>query len=678
MKYTSAFVTSLLFSWATIQIGDFIGRGREVVADNRFFFWSAFKPDGSAKRAEVSFDIWNPAGDGIQDDYKKLVAALDYAKNNNVDLVLNSTKTYYIGTRLNYSFMGVLRIKSSDANKRSVIKLSDAYLFPFQLNATQKPGSAAVTTQLNAGQKSVVVTNGSGFAAGDYVGFASSADWPLANNSDVQKGEWNIVESVAGNVLLLRYPVKDTYPVSERVTLSKWLYASLDLSGVEFVCNDSGNRPTVGLSLRNLQNSRVTNCIVRNFQTTGVETRACFNVEFANNQVFGANEVGMGYGFCPLAGFKYIVHDNTFTGGRKGVDVSGAGALGPARDVKIYRNTTYGSGSTATGTDWFNLDVVGGQNMGYAVHEGAEDVLFTDNASYNTCYGYQIRGKDVTVKNNTVYGLCNFPFTTVAGSNHLYEGNEYKSLLANKAAQPTAGTDYSKYPRSLFISDASGPGPLIVRNNKTDFARDFGVVLDGGNVLADVLVTGNQCLFSTIDGSSAPSLVYWSHIKKPVNKLVSRSNSGTMAASGINVSTMRLVRDASYKTGALLNWDTCEVEGLRADDVLTLSADNATAPLTYNLAGLKIDKQGQTARITGKISFKSPVSCKPLLMAVPIPAPGTADLFTFDCATDQKSYVGKLYQNSTMQFGRSGSTFTNTYLPDTDYTLVVNVPYRTN
>lgn len=625
-------------------------------------------------QSEVPIDWWNPAGDGVRDDYRAFVAALDYAKQNNVDLVLNSNKTYYLGTRLNYSFTGVIRIKSSDNTKKSVIKLSDAYLFPFQINAVQKPGTTTVTTKITPGQQSVTVANGSGFAAGDYVGFSSPLDWPLATSSEVQKGEWNIVENVAGNVLLLRYPLNDTYATGERVQVSKWTYASLEINNVEFVCNDSGNRSTVGLSLRNLQNSRVTNCIIRNFQTTGAETRACYNVEFAHNQVFGTNEIGMGYGFYPLAGFRFSVHDNTFTGGRKGVDVGGAGTLGPARETRIYRNTTYGSGKTASGTDWFNLDVVGGQNMGYAVHEGAEDVIFTDNVSYNTCYGYQLRGKNVIVRNNRVYGQCNFPFTTLAGYNHTYETNEYQAQLTPQTA-PSA--DYNKYPRSIFFSDRAAPGHIIFRNNRADFARDFGVVLDGSRVLADVTATGNRFVFSTVDASATPFTVYWSHITKPLNRLVVNGNVATLVMTGAQSSSMRLLRDGSYQTGNLLNWETCEVEGLRADDLLTLSTKTANPQLTYSLTNLRITKQQQTARLTGKLTFTSAVKCRPFLLGMPPRMPNSSTDFRFECVTDQKHYVGRLYTNADIQFGRNESTLADAYSVATTYTLAISLDYPT-
>ena len=621
--------------------------------------------------ADVSFDMWNPAGDGIQNDYIKLLAALNYVKENNAVLVLNSNKTYYIGTPLNYSFAGSIRIRSSDTNKKAVIKLSDAFLFPFQMDAEQKPGTTTAAALIRPGQKSMLVASGVGFAAGDYIGLSSAMNWPLT--SAVQKGEWNIVESVAGNVLLLRYPLKDTYALSEKVKVSKWKYASLDINGVEFISTDSGNRSTIGLSLRYLQNSRVTNCVVRNFQTTGVETRACYNFEFANNQVFGTNEVGMGYGFYPLAGFKFIVHDNTFTGGRKGVDVGGAGTLGPAREVSVYRNTTYGSGQTASKTDWFNLDVVGGQNMGYAVHEGAEGVSFTDNLSYNTCYGYQLRGKDITVTNNVVHGLCNFPFTTLAGYNHTYEGNEYKSLLTTNATAP----DYKRYPRHIFFSDASSPGQIIFRNNKADFARDYGVVLNSSKVLSDVVISGNQYVFSTADASSTPYTVYWSGITKPINKLIVKANSATMASSGVRSSVMRLRRDNAYKNGALLNWETCQVEGLKADDLLTLTNKNTAAPLTYSFTNLLIDKQSKVAQVTGSITFKSTANCRPFLVGIPTIASPTDSEFRFECVTDKKFYIGKLYGNSEMQFGKNEFALMDAYKARTSYKLSVNVMYNT-
>lgn len=624
---------------------------------------------------KVDFDLWNPAGDGITDDREKLIDALTYANKNNIDLVLNSDKVYYIGTALHYNFSGSIRIRSDNTNKKAVIKISDKSLFPFQIGALQKSGNVLVKATIKAGQKSITVSDGSSFAVGDYIGLSSETDWPLATNSEVQKGEWNIVESTAGNVLLLRYPMRDSYSLNEKLKISNWYYASLAINGVELVCNDTGNNSVVGISLRNLQNSQITNSVIRNFQTTGAEARACYNLEFDHNQVYGCNEVGMGYGFYPLAGFSYSIHDNTFTGGRKGVDAGGAGTLGPARDVEIYRNITYGSDVTSRKSNWFNLDVVGGQSMGYAVHEGAENVIFKENVCYNTCYGFQIRGRDVTVANNSVNGMCNFPFTTLAGCNHTYENNSYHSLLFQNATIKGRNIDYTKYPRAIFFSDASRPGQLIFKNNKADFARDFGVVLGGSKVLSDLVVSGNQYVFSTIDASSSPYTVYWSHITKPINKLVVKDNTATMATSGQRSSEMRLIRDGSYKNGSLINWLTCEVEGLKAEDVLTITASNSSV-MTYKFTNLKIDKNARSIRLVGKINFKPSSSCRPNLVGIPTPA--TNDLFTFNCENDKKNYVGKYFKNSYAQFGKNESLFADIYKASATYTLNLDVTYTTN
>jgi hypothetical protein len=71
-----------------------------------------------------------------------------------------------------------------------------------------------LTSNADKGSKTVIVTDGSGYAAGDTLVVLSNKVWPWSDKASVQ-GEQVRIASKAGNTLTLREPLDDTYLTSD-------------------------------------------------------------------------------------------------------------------------------------------------------------------------------------------------------------------------------------------------------------------------------------------------------------------------------------------------------------------------------------------------------------------------------------------------------------------------------
>ncbi|MGA0557715.1 hypothetical protein ACO2Q8_13755 [Larkinella sp. VNQ87] len=615
----------------------------------------------------VDFAQFKPAGNGTTDDTPKLLHAFDYCRTNKVGLLVDPTKTYLLKTPIDYAFAGTLAIKSKTIGKLAVFLLPDTELFPVLLSAREGDLNTKVTKDIKAGEKTITVASTSGLKVGDLIVIRSTSDWPI--ESDTKKAECNLVEAISGKVITLRQPCQDTYKASEIKQVVNFQPATLRLQDLEFRVRQTGNNSVVGLGVMNMQNSVIDRVTIRNAQYASSQFYGCYNTEIANCVFEKANEEGQGYGLATVGGILYNVHDNRSYGCRKLCDFSGDSRFGATRNSKAIGNVAVGDGTTNRGNELFRV-----QSFCVATHGGADGILIQGNTAVNCRTGFQLRGRNVTLRDNKILGMSEVPISLSGGQNHTVTGNVYTSLIGDKK-----NPDYSRYPRAVIglASTLLADGQIVIKNNTFDFVRNYGIYGDG--VRQKCLIQSNHFVFNALGGADPnPVLVYFEEIDRQLTGLQVRDNTFGSSGAVKLKNLMALVRKSSYANGNLLDWASCEVQGLRASDIVTLKAESGENPVQKSIDKLKIDKKDNVISLSGEFGFKFNTAVRPVFIGMPVTKKPLNQNFTFKVLTDNSSRVGKLAgEKGQVLFGAQAGSYGATYQAKTDFAIGVDLTYST-
>ncbi|WP_128548307.1 right-handed parallel beta-helix repeat-containing protein [Larkinella soli] len=615
----------------------------------------------------VDFAQFKPAGDGATDDSPKFRQALDYCRNNKVGLLVDPTRSYFLKTALDYAFTGTIAIKSKTVGKPAVFHLPDNELYPILLSAQEGPLRTTITRSIKPGEKAITLASTSGLKAGDLIVIRSKTNWPL--DEDTKKAEYNIVESVSGKVVNLRHACQDAYSTNEMREVAHFLPASVEFQDLEFRVRKTGNKSVIGLGLLNLQNSTVDRVTIRNAQYASSEYYGCYNIEISNCVFEKANEQGQGYGVALVGGMLYNVHDNRSYGCRKLCDFSGNANHGPSRQSRATGNVAVGEGETNLGNDLFTI-----QSFCIATHNGADGILIEGNTAVNCQTGFQLRGRNITVKGNRIIGMSLVPISLSGGQNHTVTDNIYTSLLdQNKSAR----VNYDKYPHAVIgLSAALHPeGTLTIRNNTFDFVRNYGIYADG--VRQRCIIEGNRFVFNALgDADTEPVLCFFDQIRSPLVNVKVRDNTFTASGSLKITNHMTLVRHGSYAGGRLLDWGTCDVQGLRASDVVTLIAETGEKPAKNSIDKVLITKKDNVVTVTGQFGFMFNNPNRPVFSGLPSSGRALSQLFDFKVLNNNSTCKGKVVTDKgQVMFGAQPNSYGATYKAKTEHAIGVDLKY---
>ncbi|GAB3317301.1 hypothetical protein GCM10027299_08520 [Larkinella ripae] len=619
----------------------------------------------------MDFAWFQPAGDGATDDSPKLQQALTLCRARNLGLLVDPAKSYFLQSPVNFAFTGTVAIKSKRPGKPAIFYLTDAQRSPFRMAATAGALRTTLAVNVFAGDKTMVLASTTGLSVGDLLVIQSTTDWPIETGT--KKGEYNVVEGISGQTVTLRQPCQDSYTISEIRSVTNFLPARFFLQDIEINVRKTANRSVIGLGLNNLQFSIINRVIVRNAQYSATEFDGCYNTEIAHCIFEKANEEGQGYGIATVGGLLYNVHDNQSIGCRKLCDFSSGAIGGPTRLSQATGNVAIGEGTTNTGKDLFSTD-----SQCIATHGGAEGILIQGNTASNCRTGFQLRGKDITLNGNRILGRSLLPISLTGGQNHVVTNNTYQCLLKLDGSSGEA-PGYANYPSAVIgLSGTLLPeGYLTIKNNSFDFVREYGVYIDG--VRQRALIQNNHFEFNALGGATTnPVLVYVDQVSAPIAGLRVRENTFSQPSADSTQVTnlMMLARSAAYPTGPLLDWPTCEVQGLRADAVLRLTTETGDTPAQHSLQGLYIDKKDNAVSLSGGFNFRYRTTAQPLLEG--LPATNSPINFGFGVQNDNNLYVGKVLAGTgQIIFGAQTGTFGASFNPTTRYTVGIDIRYRT-
>ncbi|GAB3317295.1 hypothetical protein GCM10027299_08510 [Larkinella ripae] len=615
----------------------------------------------------VDFAQFKPAGNGTSDDTPKLLQAFEHCRKNNVGLLVDPARTYLLKTPIDYAFAGTIAVKSKTIGKPAVFLLPDSDLFPVLLSARGGDLTTKLAKNAKAGDKTITLASTSGLKAGDLIVIQSTKDWPI--ESDTKKAECNVVESVSGKLIKLKHPCQDDYTTSEVKSVLSFQSATLRLQDIEFQVRKTGNNSVVGLGVMNMQNCVINGVMIRNAQYAASQFYGCYNTEVANCVFEKANEEGQGYGIATVGGLLYNIHDNRSYGCRKLCDFSGDSRFGATRLSKATGNVAVGDGTTNRGNDLFST-----QSFCVATHGGADGILIQGNTAINCRSGFQLRGRNIVLNDNRILGLSDVPISLSGGQNHTVTGNTYAAQIGDKK-----NPDYSRYPRAVIgLASALLPdGQITIKNNSFDFVRNYGIYIDG--IRQKLVIQGNHFVFNSLGGMDTnPVLVYAEEIKKQLSNLQVRENTFGSASSVKLKNLMILVRHSSYSGGSLVDWASCEVQGLRASDIVTLKSEAGENPVQKSIENLKIDKKDNVISLSGEFGFKFNKEARPVFSGMPATKKPMSQSFNFKVLTDNSSRVGKVAgEKGQVLFGAQATTYGANYQAKKDFAIGVDLRYAT-
>lgn len=622
----------------------------------------------------TSFDNFSPAGDGKADESAKLIQALTYCRLINSGLLINPAKTYALLTPINYTFTGTVAIRSATEGKSAVFYLPDNQQSAVTFSAAAGTLKTTLAKRITQGDQSITLATTAGLRVGDLLVIQSNVDWPIENLT--KKGEYNIVEQIDGPVVLVRYPCQDGYTLSEVSAVTSFFPARLYLQDIELNVRKTGNRPVVALAVKNTQNTRLDRVQIKNAQYASSQFYGCYHTEISRCRFEKANEEGEGYGIATVGGLFYNVHNNQSFGCRKLCDFSSNKFGGPTRHSRAVGNEAVGEGTTNQGRDLFTV-----QSYCVATHGGAESILIEGNTAINCSHGFQIRGRDITLNNNRILGKSLTPISLSGGQNHIVTNNTYHSLLTGKAGKGDPAPDYKAYPNAVVaLSNTLLPnGYLLIRNNTFDFVRNYGIY--ASDVTQRCLIQQNHFEFNTLGGGEEdPVLVFWDKVMAPLTGLRVRDNTCQFSSSTGLTDLMYVLRDPlAYPVGPVIDWPTCEVQGLRASDVLTLTAGAGEAPAQQYIKGLSITKKDDSFSLVGDFDFTFQTATQPMLSGLPPTSTHANQYFTFSAEPAGAIYTGKvLGLTGQLLFGAQTNVFGQTFSSGTHYFIGLDLHYRTH
>ena len=622
----------------------------------------------------TNFDTFSPAGDGKTDESAKLIQALTYCRMINSGLLINPAKTYALLTPIDYTFTGTVAIRSASEGKSAVFYLPDNQPSAVTFSAAAGTLKTTLAKDITQGDQSITLASTTGLRVGDLIMIQSRIDWPIENLT--KKGEYNVVEQIDGPVVLVRYPCQDGYSVSEVSAVTSFPPARLYMQDIELNVRKTGNRSVVALSVKNTQNTVLDRVQIKNAQYASSQFYGCYNTEVSRCRFDGANEEGEGYGIATVGGLFYDVHDNRSYGCRKLCDFSSNRTGGPTRYSRAVGNVAVGEGTTNRSRDLFTI-----QSFCVATHGGAESILIEGNTAINCSQGFQVRGRDVTLNNNRILGRCLTPISLSGGQNHTVTNNTYQSLLTGKPGTGGPPPDYALYPKAVIaLSNTLLPdGYLIIQNNTFDFVRNYGIY--ASNVRQRCLIQQNHFDFNTLGGGEQdPVLVFWDNVTAPLSGLRVRENTYQFANPAGLTDLMYVMRSpAAYPVGPVIDWPTCEVQGLRAADVLTLTASTDESPYQQYIKGLSITKKDDNFSLTGDFDFTLQTATQPMLSGLPTTNTRANQFFTFSVEPTGALHTGKIVGlTGQALFGAQTGAFGQSYTSGTHYFIGLDLQYRTH
>lgn len=458
------------------------------------FFCGVWNQPGRLIQKNTESDR-NLKGDGVTDDYPALMRYIRERQAAGKPILLPPA-TYYISKPLNLS--GNLVFASTRPGKTATLLFPKGSPDQEAIKAYNPPVAhqSSLGVSAKAGTRTISLTNVIGLAPGMLIKLNSSRTWELDEN---KAGELQVIQSISGNRVSLLYQLQDSYDIpAETVRVTAYHPVSFNMRDVA-ICRQEGGNCNINLSLWHYLNSEIRNFTIKSGQKSGIVLYACYNTKVHHGTISGANLGREGYGIVAYGGMFFDIYAVLVQNSRKLIDFSSWGAeSGIARHGRVHNNTVIGEGVNERGQDLFEQ----GQSVGIGSHGGSEHIVIDHNTILNCYVGIQLRGRNMTVRENQVRGKSWVPFWSYGGYNHNWEANNYQTRppKVDLREKPSV-LNLRNTPAAIFYLDPlmTKKGYVRITGNTGEFSRVYGVIGEQtGNTL---MVLNNEFRFVTFTPS---------------------------------------------------------------------------------------------------------------------------------------------------------------------------------
>jgi hypothetical protein len=280
--------------------------------------------------------------------------------------------------------------------------------------------STYVSQEISSNQPYVVLKSTKGIKPGYLLKLKSSRLWYWDDRGYLTKGELHRVTKVEGNKVYLDAPTVEDYSVGKGEIVSATVYPELSLQMENITFSHPKPSTTVMVKVNYTINSKITSVSVKNSKQIGIFLNSTFKTEVhdADIDLGTTKDINTGYGIQDYGGSGTIIAESTFKRVRRGVDFSGSipSRYGIVKDSKAFG---YKTGTLASG------------NSGFGTHSTAEYITFQNNYIENFNYGFLVRGRNMTIQDNTLKGFSSYFITILYGDQVKVLNNNYQRLATS-------------------------------------------------------------------------------------------------------------------------------------------------------------------------------------------------------------------------------------------------------
>jgi Right handed beta helix region len=437
----------------------------------------------------ISVHDYGAVGNGATDDTAAFVAAAAEGTH----IVLKGGSTYYV-TPL--AFTSSLSM-SSDGPLPAVVYCDSTPASP----VLQVSGTAKTATTLSAAAQTndmiITVASAANIAVGDLLKIQGLTLWQSDNRGILYTGQMAKVLDVIGTDIYLESSIASGVASGSSVT--PITPVTVYLSNIEF------KRPlttgsSAGIGVLYGDGGMIRDCYVENCSRTGIQISNCYETKALDNRIKGARlavSETRGYGVQVVECWAVSVHGTIAHECRRGVDLTGTTI--PSYYCSATGSHVYGGGIADDGsTEFWPLGVATADGVGS--HGGTEGSTFEGNTLYNLRGAIVIRGRNETVRNNTIVGWCERPLDVIWGAGLLVEGNRYLDQFEEVFTTPgdvSDATSIAARPAYFIYLNVNGydfDTHFTVRNNVARNVRESFIYLDGdaGIECSNMTLVGND------------------------------------------------------------------------------------------------------------------------------------------------------------------------------------------
>ncbi|NEX80246.1 right-handed parallel beta-helix repeat-containing protein [Bacillus thermocopriae] len=338
--------------------------------------------------------------------------AIQKAINSGNTVILKSGATYIIDETLKSSHS--INIKTDHSEKAKIVQKKNKSAL---IVDNQPVVETYVTKQILTNQSFVVLANTKGIKPGYLLHLKSSKLWYWDDRGYLKKGELHKVIKVEGKKVYLDRPIVENYKVGKEERVSASIYPNISLQLENITFTHPKPLKTIMLKINYTMNTNIENVIVKNSKRIGILLDTTYQtfVKKVFIDLGTTKDISSGYGIQDYGGTETLITDSVFKRIRRGVDFSGGT---PSRYGIVRNSRAYGNkkGELASG------------NSGFGTHSTAEYITFENNYVENFNYGFLVRGRNITVKENILKGYSISFIAITYGNNVKVLKNTYHSI----------------------------------------------------------------------------------------------------------------------------------------------------------------------------------------------------------------------------------------------------------